>query len=161
MGLFSPNRKQQKVVTLNCLCIGEDKVAPWRKEESTGTYLLDRNNRLAYDSCPDAVVPLTIHHNGKVKYKGQCAILYEDMSRPFNFSTLNWGVKEDDQKKDVILSTAVYEGCSMAVQQIVDENRFNRTANLLMLALGILGIMGFLAAWNGGVFANIGQFFGK
>ena len=159
MGLFSPNRKQQKVVILNCLCIGEDKVTPWRKEESTGSYLLDRDNRLAYDTCPDAVVPLTIHRNGKVQHKGECAILYEGTSRPFNFNTLDW-VKED-RKRDVILGTAVNEGCSMAVQQIVDENRFNRTATILMLALGILGIMGFLAAWNGGVFTNITHFFGK
>jgi len=159
MGLFSPNRKQQKVVILNCLCIGEDKVAPWRKEESTGTYFLDRDNRLSYNSCPEAVVPMRIHRNGKIQYKGQCAILYEGMARPFNFKTLTWAT--DEGKKETILGTAVNEGCSMAVQQIVDENRFNRTATILMLALGILGIMGFLAAWNGGVFANIGQFFGK
>ena len=159
MGLFSPNRKQQKVVVLSCLCIGEDKAAPWRKEESTGMYLLDRDNRLAYDSCPDSIVPVRIHQKGKVKYKGQCAILYENMSRPFNFKALNW--VEGERKKDTILGTAVNEGCSMAVQQIVDENRFNRTATLLMLALGILGIMGFLAAWHGGVFANFGHFFGR
>jgi len=159
MGFFSPNRKQQKVVVLSCLCIGEDKAAPWRKEESTGMYFLDRDNRLAYNSCPEAVVPVRFHRKGKVQYKGQCAILYENMSRPFNFETLTWA--QDEGKKDTILGTAVNEGCSMAVQQIVDENRFNRTATLLMLALGILGIMGFLAAWNGGVFANFSKFIGR
>jgi hypothetical protein len=159
MGFLSPNRKQPKAVILNCLCIGEDKTAPWRKEESTGNYLLDRDNRLAYDSCPDAVASLTTHRQGKIKYKGQCAILYEAMSRPFNFKTLRW--VEGERKKDVILGTAVNEGCSMAVQQIVDENRFNRTATLLMLALGILGVMGFLAAWSGGVFSHVGHIFGK
>jgi len=158
MGFFSPNRKQPKVVVLSCLTIGEDKTAPWRKEESTGMYLLDRNNRLAYDSCPSAVKPLTIHRNGKVQYKGQCAILYENMSRPFNFDTLNW--VEGERKKEVVLGTAVHEGCSMAVQQIIDENRFNRTATLLMLALGILGALALLAAYQGGAFEQVSHFFG-
>ena len=144
MGLLSPNRKQPKVITLNCLCIGEDRTAPWRKEESTGNYLQDPNNRLAYDSCPESIAPLTTHRKGIVKYRGQCAILYEGMSRPFSFETLNW--VEGERKKDVILGTAVSEGCSMAVQQIVDDTRFNKTVTVLMLALGILGLMGFLAA---------------
>jgi hypothetical protein len=157
MGFLSPRRKQPKIAILNCLCIGEDKIAPWRKEESTGMYLLDRDNRLAYDSCPEAVAPLIIHRRGTTKYKGQCAILYENMSRLFSFKTLNW--VEGERKKEVVLGTAVSEGCSMAVQQIVDENRFNKTVMLLMLALAILGIMGFLAAWNGGVFSHIGDFF--
>lgn len=158
MGLFSPNRKHQKVVTLSCLCIGEDKTAPWRKEESTGMYLLDRDNRLAYDSCPEAIVPLRIHRNGKVQDKGQCALLYENMSKPFSFNKLTW--VKDERKKDVVLATAVHEGCSMAVQQIVDENRFNRTATLLMLALGILGALALLAAYQGGAFEQVSHFFG-
>jgi hypothetical protein len=159
MGLFSPNRNKQKAVAINCLCIGEDKITPWRKEESTGMYLLDRNNRLAYDSCPEAVVPLIVHRRGMAKQKGQCGIVYENMSRCYNFKTLDW--VKTDRKEEVIKETAVYEGCSMAVQQIVDENRFNRTVTLLMLALGILGIFGFLAAWQGGLFANLGHFIGK
>ena len=158
MGLFSPNRKQQKIPIINCLCIGEDRIAPWRKEESTGMYLLDRNNRLAYDSCPEAEVPLIVHRRGVVKHYGQCAMLYENMARPFNFTTLDW--VKSERKEEAILGTAVFEGCSMAVQQIVDETRFNRTATLLMLALGIFALFGFLAAYQSGVFSNLGRFFG-
>jgi hypothetical protein len=159
MGFLGPSRKQQQVIKVACLCIGEDKVAPWRKEESTGMYLLDRDNRLAYDSCPEAVVPLIVHKGGTAKYRGQVALLYENMSRPFNFTTLRW--VEGERKKDTILATAINEGCSMAVQQIVDENRFNRVATILMLALGLLGILAFLAAYQGGVFSHIGHMFGK
>ena len=156
MGLFSPHRKKPKLAELPCLCLGEDKNASWIDEQSTGEYLLNQNNRLAYDSCPEAIGAVTIHRNGKVTHRGFTCIQYEGMARPFSFKGLVWANIE--HKKEVVLQNALSEGCSMAVQEITDEGRFNKLSTILMLALGFLGILALLAAFQTGLFSQFPKF---
>ena len=145
-----------------CLVIGEDKRISCRLMETTGGYFLDNNNRLAFDSFPDAIGACTQPHNGTTRMLGPVTLLYEPTSRPFSFATLDW--TKEAHKEDVILDTAFAEGCSRAIQAEDRREWYNKLTTILLIAvLGVL-LLTFLIAAQAGtlthIFSSIPKLFG-
>jgi len=147
------NKKNDSEMTIECLAIGEDKVLMHRKMESTGEYLLDPKNLLAYDSFPECIGNCTRIAKGNKKFLGLTSVLYENMARPFSFKTLNWIVvmHNDEQIKDGSLA----RGQSKAVQRIDLNARFDRMWTLALLAVGGLVGLALLLALQMGLFSKI------
>ena len=151
MGLFG--KKSKGTTTITCLMIGEDKTIMHRNLESTGAFLLDPKNLLAYDSFPECIGSVTRVAKGKRKYLGLTSVLYENMARPFSLKKLNW--IEVMHKEDQIKDSALSEGCSKAVQSLDLADRFDRMTTILMLAVaGVIGLA-LLFAFQSGLFSKI------
>lgn len=152
MGLFGKKRKQ--TTAISCIVIGEDKRLTHRTQESTGVFMLDERNLLAYNSFPEAIGSLShCQKSGTLKYLGLTSLLYEPMSRPFSFKTLDW--VDVEHKKDVILDSALSEGCSRAVQQMDMADRFDRMSTILLIAVaGVIG-MGLLFVFQSGLLDKV------
>ena len=152
MGIFG--RKSRQTTGIPCIVIGEDKRLTHRTLESTGVFLLDEQNLLAYNSFPEAVGSLSSRQKDEtVKYLGLTSVLYEPMSRPFSFKTLDWVNVE--HKKDVILDSALSEGCSRAVQRMDMADRFDRMSTILLIAVaGVIG-MALLFVFQSGLLDNV------
>jgi hypothetical protein len=149
--MFGKNNKGSN--TIHCLTIGEDKKLMHRTLESTGTFLLDSRNIMAYDSFPQCMANFSTTIRGHQKYRGMTSLLYENMARPFSFKTLTW--VRVAHKKDQIKAVALSEGCSKAVQRINLEDRFNKMWTLALLAVaGVIGLA-LLFAFQSGLFSNI------
>ena len=150
MGLFSKKRKG--TTAINCIVIGEDKRIMHRNLESTGAFLLDPKNLLAYDSFPECIGNVIRIARNKRKYLGQTSVVYENMARPFSFKKLDWVkvMHKEDQIKDQALS----EGCSKAVQNIDLGNRFDKMWTLALLAFGGLLVLALLFAFQSGLFSG-------
>lgn len=140
-------------MTIECLAIGEDKVLMHRKMESTGEYLLDPKNLLAYDSFPECIGNCVKVAKGNKKYLGLTSVLYENMARPFSFKKLDWidVMHKDEQIKDGALA----RGQSKAVQRIDLNARFDRMWTLALLAVGGLVALALLLALQMGLFTKI------
>jgi len=138
MGLFG--NKGKTTTEIPCIVIGEDKRLTHRTLDSTGVFMLDERNLLAYNSFPEAIGSLSHRQkDAKTKYLGLTSVLYEPMSRPFSFKTLDWVNVE--HKKDVILDSALSEGCSRAVQRMDMADRFDRMSTILLIAVaGVIGM---------------------
>jgi hypothetical protein len=152
MGLLG--RKRRQTTGISCVVIGEDKRLTHRTLESTGVFLLDSTNLLAFDSFPEAVGSLSRRQKDNTsKYLGLTSLLYEPMSRPFSFRTLDWVNVE--HKKDIILDSALSEGCSRAVQNMELADRFDKMSTILLIAVaGVIG-MGLLFVLQSGLLSNI------
>lgn len=151
MGLFG--KKGKGGTTITCIAIGEDKILMHRNLKSTGAFLLDSKNLLAYDSFPECIGSCTRVAKGKRKYLGLTSLLYENMARPFSFKTLKW--IEVMHKEDQIKDSALSEGCSKAVQRLDFNDRFDRMTTILMLAVaGVIGLA-LLFAFQSGLFQKI------
>lgn len=151
MGLFAP--KGDKAPTIQCMVIGEDKIIMHRKLESTGEYLLDENNLLAYDSFPECIGNCEQVKNGVRKFLGLTSILYENMARPFSFNTLDWikAAHKEEQVKDGALA----RGQAKAVQRLDFNDRFDKMQTILLLAVaGVIGLA-LLFAFSTGLFQKI------
>lgn len=132
------NKKKQGDVIITCMVIGEDRNIMHRSLLSTGTYLLDQKNLMAYDTVPECTTNFFRTAKNKTKYLGLTNLLYETMSRPFSFSTLDWVRLE--HKEDQIKDSALSEGCSKAVQRIDLNDRFEKMWTLALIAVG--GVVG-------------------
>ena len=153
MGLKRFTGDKSKATTLRCLVIGEDRMIMHRYLQSTGAYVLDDKNRLAFDTLPEAVGSLTAVRNGKVKHLGHVSLLFESMFRPYSFPSLDWANIE--HKEDIVLACALAEGCSKAIQRIERSDRFEKLSTiLLLLAAGVIG-MAFLFAVQSGIFSRL------
>ena len=151
MGFLS--RKKRNTSKITCLIIGEDKNVAHRTLDSTGAFLLDPENLLAYDSFPQCMGNYTEITKGKRKNLGLTSTLYETMARPFDFFTLDW-VKVE-HKEDQIKDSALAEGCSKAVQRIDLGNRFDKMWTLALIALtGVIGLA-LIFAFSSGLFQKI------
>jgi len=158
MGLLNLlGKKGKKVTTITALTIGEDKNLMHRNLESTGVFLLDASNLLAFDSFPEAMGSFNqAQKDNKKKYLGLTSLIYEPMARPFSFQTLDW-IKVE-HKEDVIKDSALSLGCSKAVQQMDMADRFDRMSTILLIAVaGVIG-MALLFVFQSGLLSKI---FGK
>lgn len=151
MGFFS--RKKQNTTTIPCFIIGEDKIVTHRILESTGAFLLDIRNLLAYDSFPQCMGSYTKVTKGKRKYLGLTSLLYETMARPFNFSTFDW--VKIEHKEDQIKDSALAEGYSKAVQRIDLADRFNKMWTLALIAVGGVIGLALIFAFSSGLFQKV------
>ena len=151
MGFLS--RKKQNSTAITCLIVGEDKNVAHRTLDSTGAFLLDPKNLLAYDSFPQCMGSYTEVAKGKRKYLGLTSLLYETMARPFDFSTLDW-VKVE-HKEDQIKDSALAEGFSKAVQRIDLGDRFDKMWTLALIAVGGVIGLALLYALSSGLFQKI------
>lgn len=154
MGLF--NKKSKGATTITSLVIGEDANIMHRGLKSTGAFLLDPSNLLAYDSVPEGIGTFRATIKGKTKYLGQTSLLYEMMARPFSFKTLDW--VQMIHKEEQIKTSALSEGCSKAVQRLELGDRFDKMWTLALLAVGGFLVLALLMALQTGVFSKI---FGK
>lgn len=154
MGLFSLGKRKRQTTGISCIIIGEDKRLTHRTLESTGVFLLDSQNLLAFDSFPEAIGNLSHHQKDKpAKYLGQTSILYEPMARPFSFKTLDWVTIK--HKEDVLKDSALSEGCSRAVQNMDLADRFDRMSTILLIAVaGVIG-MALLFVIQSGLLSSI------
>jgi len=152
-----------KVSKALCYVFGEDKRFSRRKMETTGVYFQDNNNRLAYDSFPNAIGILTQRVDGNMQSLGPVSVLYEPTSRPFGFSDLNW--LQEEHKEDVILDTAFAEGCARAVQREDKQEWLNKLTTILLAAvLGAVALTFLVAAQTGilsSLFSDLPKFFGR
>lgn len=154
MGLGNLLGKKSKATSaITCLTIGEDKTVTHRTLDSTGAFLLDPRNLLAYDSFPESVGSFIVTLKGKRKYIGLTSLLYETMARPFSFKTLDW--VQMIHKKDQIKDSALSEGCSKAVQRIDLADRFDKMWTLALLGVGGVIGLALLFAFQGGLFSKI------
>lgn len=151
MGLFS--KKGKGITTITCLVVGEDKNIMHRALTSTGTYLLDPTNLMAYDSVPECIGNFIRVAKGKKQYLGLISILYETMARPFSLKSLNW--VDVQHKEDEIKNSALSEGESKAVQKLNLEDRFNKMWTLALLAIGGFLVIALLFAFKSGLFEKI------
>lgn len=151
MGLFS--KKSKGATTITCLVIGEDKNVMHRTLDSTGTFLLDPKNLMAYDSVPECIGNFTRVAKGKRTYLGLTSILYETMARPFSLRKLGW--VEVQHKEDEIKTSALSEGCSKAVQRIDLADRFDKMWTLALITIGGLLVIALLFAFQSGLFSKI------
>jgi len=151
MGFLS--RKKQNTSALTCLIIGEDKNVTHRTLDSTGAFLLDSKNLLAYDSFPQCMGSYTKVVKGKTKNLGLTSILFETMARPYDFFALDWVMVQ--HKEDQIKESALAEGCSRAVQNIDLGGRFDKMWTLALLAVGGVIGLALLLAFSSGLFSNI------
>jgi len=152
MGLFG--RKVKQTSATPCIVIGEDKRLTHRTMESTGVYVLDADNLLAFDSFPEAIGSFSHRQKDDTsKYLGLTSLLYEPMARPFSFRTLDW-VKVE-HKEDIIKSSALSEGCSRAVQNLELADRFEKMSTILLIAVaGVIGF-GLLFVIQSGLLDNV------
>lgn len=148
------SKKGKETTIVRCIMIGEDKRLSHREMESTGIFLQDSRNLLAYDSVPEAMGSLSFRQkDGTSKYLGLTSMLYEPMARPFSFKTLEWVNVE--HKRDVILDSALSEGCSRAVQNMELADRFDRMSTILLIAVaGVIG-MALLFVFQSGLLDKI------
>ena len=151
MGFLS--RKKRNTSKITCLIVGEDKNVAHRTLDSTGAFLLDPDNLLAYDSFPQCMGSYTEVAKGKRKYLGLTSLLYETMARPFDHSTLDW-VKVE-HKEDQIKDSSLAEGYSKAVQRIDLGDRFDKMWTLALIALGGFLCLALLFAFSSGLFQKI------
>ena len=151
MGFFS--RKKRNTTAITCLIIGEDKNVAHRTLKSTGAFLLDPDNLLAYDSFPQCMGSYTEVAKGKRKYLGLTSLLYETMARPFDLSTLDWVTVE--HKEDQIKDSGLAEGYSKAVQRIDLNDRFDKMWTLALIAVGGVVGLALLFALGSGLFEKI------
>lgn len=148
-------RKKHKLSAISCLVIGEDRTLDFRNEESTGLYLVDQANRLAYDSYPEAVGTHSMVSRGRTRNMGQVCVLYEPMSRPWSFKTNTWMTKEMCRKKDVILANARAEGYSMAIQRKDDDDRAAKMQLALLLLIGLFGTVVLMFVFQSGLIKSL------
>jgi len=151
MGLFS--KKNKGATTITCPVVGEDKNAMHRPLDSTGTFLLDPKNLMAYDSVPECIGNFTRVAKGKRTHLGLTSLLYETMARPFSFKTLDW--VEVQHKEEEIKTSALSEGCSKAVQRIDLADRFDKMWTLALITIGGLLVIALLFAFQSGLFSKI------
>jgi len=153
MGLLNFGKKTEGAINITCLAIGEDKNIMHRTMESTGEYLLDTKNLLAYDSFPEGIGNYIRVVRGRKKFLGLTSILYENMARPFSLKSLKW--IEVMHKEEQIKEGALGRGCSKAVQRLDLAGRFDRMSTILLLAVaGVIGIA-LIFAFTSGLFKNI------
>jgi hypothetical protein len=145
--------KTKPINNIHCLVIGEDKTLTHQYGESTGVHVLFHKTRTGYDSFPNAIANYTKAENGQRLFLGPHCIVFEPMSRPWSFSDGTWA--KIKHKKEVICTTALHEGCSMAIQQQNVRERFNKVANILFLVCGILILIAFLVAHQSGALPHI------
>ena len=154
--LFGLGNKNKAAISMPSVVLGEDKTKTQRNLESTGVYLLDQRNRLGYDSFPDAIAScFEEQKNGTKKYLGQTCVIFEPMSRPWDFKKCNWVDKDLARKKEVILESARSEGYSRAIQEITDEDQANRMQTALLLLIGIMGVLALLYVFQSGLIQKI------
>jgi hypothetical protein len=154
MGLLNWKNKGKQASNIHCIVIGEDKKLTHRQTESTGVFVLDADNLLAFDSFPEAMRSFTHRQkNDTSKYLGLTSLLYEPMARPFSFKTMDWINVE--HKRDVILDSALSEGCSRAVRNMDLADRFDRMSTILLIAVaGVIG-MALLFVIQSGLLDNV------
>lgn len=150
MGFFS--KKGKGTTTITCFAIGEDKNVMHRTLDSTGTFLLDPRNLMAYDSVPECIGNFTRVAKGKRTYLGLTSVLYETMARPFSLKQLDWVAVQ--HKRDQIKDSALSEGCSKAVQRIDLADRFDKMWTLALLAVGGMLVIALLFAFQSGIFSK-------
>jgi hypothetical protein len=139
MGLWNFGKRRKQTTGIPCIVIGEDKRLTHRTLDSTGVFLLDEQNLVAYNSFPEAIGSFSARQkDATVKYLGLTSLLYEPMSRPLSFKAMDWVNVE--HKEDVIKDSALIEGCSRAVQQMDMADRFDRMSTILLIAVG--GVIG-------------------
>ena len=154
MALFGLLGKKSKGgSTIATLVIGEDKNLMHRDMESAGDFFLDPKNLLAYDSIPECIGSFVRVTKGNRKYLGLTSLLYETMSRPFSFKTLDW--VQIQHKKNQIKGSALSEGCSKAVQRIDLEDRFNKMWTLALIAVAGVISLAVLFAFSSGLFSKV------
>lgn len=146
-------KKGKKALSAGCIVIGEDRNITRRRLDATGVFFLDHDNLLAYDSLPEAIGACTQHKGGRKRDLGYTSILYEPMSRPFSFKTLNWAGTE--HKADIILASSRSEGSSKSIQAMEKSDRFDKMSTiLLLLSAGVIG-MAILFALQSGILSKI------
>jgi len=146
-------KKSRKAPSAGCIIIGEDRNLSHRGLDATGVFFLDHDNLLAYDSLPEAIGSCTQLRGGRKRNLGHTSILYEPMSRPFSFQTLDWAAV--DHKGEVILASSRSEGSSRAIQAMEKEARFDKMSTiLLLLSAGVIG-MALLFALQSGILSSI------
>lgn len=150
--LFGGKNKPNKIIGLS---LGEDRTATKKAPESTGIFLADTKNLLAYGSFPDAIgMAVLVTPKGR-KLLGQVAIFYEPMSRPFSFIKLDWVEAERLNDETVILRCARSEAKAKAVQQMELEDRFDRMFTILLLLCGIFGALALMYAIQSGTLSRL------
>ena len=154
MGLWNFGKKSRQTSSIPCIVIGEDKHLSHRMLESTGVFLLDEQNLLAFDSFPEGIGSFTRRQkDDTTKYLGLASLLYEPMARPFSFKSLDWVKME--HKKDVIKDSALSEGCSRAVQRLDLADRFDRMSTILLIAVAGVIAMALLFVLQSGLLSSI------
>ena len=147
-------KKDRKKDEALCIMLGEDRKLSLEKLEATGVTLIHNDNRLAFNSLPEAIGVFTRILRGGVKRQvGQVSVLFEPMARPYSFKDLDWA--KVSHKEEVILATARSEGAAKAVQSMEKEDRFDKMATiLLLLSAGVIG-MALLFALQSGIFSKL------
>lgn len=154
--LFGFGNKNKASIYMPCIVFGEDRTKTHRDLTSTGVYLLDPKNRLGYDSFPDSIASCyEQQRNGEMKYVGQVCVVYEPMSRPWDFKKQAWADKDLARKADVILESARCEGESQAIQEISDEDKASKMQTALLLLIGIMGVLALLYVFQSGLIQKI------
>jgi hypothetical protein len=151
--------KKQAVATIHCLIGTEDRNIFHAFNDSTGVHILNHKLQTGYDSVPDAIAPYVVTKGDERIFEGPHCILFEPMSRPWDFAKGDWADTEPKRekgdnvksKRDVIASTSLHEGLALAAKQGEQKDRFSRVANILFLALGLLIVIAFIIGVSSGI----------
>lgn len=123
-----------------CLIGGEDRKTSDEILQSTGEFILNENNELAFDVNPNTVRVLVKY--GERKFAAPHSILYETCSAPFNFVTQSF--ETDESSTAQILADGRAHAQTQAVTYIEKEEQQNRMGLALTILAAGFAIMGII-----------------
>lgn len=147
--------KRKAYDKLISVTIGEDRTLVERDVESTGLYFVNGQDLLGYDSFPEAVARGLNGDGDKVKDIGQACVLFEPMSRPFSFDTLDWIDESRMSSRKKILASARSEAEARAIQDIQDESNYDKVSTGFLILVALFAVIGLLFLLNSGIIQGL------
>ena len=141
-----------------CFVLGDDRRLFGKALVSTGAFLLDDNNKFAYDNTVHNMAPhIVCRANGVVQKKGQCALLYENSAQPWNWEKQEWNQRVINEK--TLLQDGRMEAIGSISQEQEEDEKWQKFMPILYAALAILALVALIACISGGVFDKAGEVF--
>ena len=140
---------------LLAVIIGEDRTLVERDIDSTGLSFVSGQDLLGYDSHTEAVGRGLHGDSDKVKDIGQACILYEPMARPFSFYTLNWIDEGRMSSRAKILASARSEAESRVVQDIQDEDNYDKVSTGFLILVALFAIIALIFLLQSGIIQDL------